>query len=95
MGGVRALDKKRFVEFIDQGNGDNFYKVLKIFNQELINEWILAGNQAKDFGEKGPKIIIILDNASFHKKQEYISKIDTEMPNIYLEFLPEYSPITT
>ena len=92
MGGVRALDKKRFIEFIDKGNADNFYRVLKIFNQELTNEWILAGNPAKNFGDKGPKIIIILDNASFHKKQEYISKIEREMPNIHLEFLPEYSP---
>ncbi len=36
--------------------------------------------------------MIVLDNASFHKKQDYIQKITTEMPNIYLEYLPEYSP---
>lgn len=47
---------------------------------------------SKDFAEKGVKIVIILDNARFHKKQEYINKIETEMPNIHLEFLPEYSP---
>ncbi|MEQ9237045.1 MAG: transposase [Coleofasciculus sp. E2-BRE-01] len=35
---------------------------------------------------------IILDNASFHKKEEYINKIEAEMPNVYLEYLPEYSP---
>ena len=39
-----------------------------------------------------PKIVIILDNASFHKKKEYIQKIEGEMPNIHLEYLPEYSP---
>jgi transposase len=38
------------------------------------------------------KIVIILDNASFHKKQEYLDQIEVEMPNLYLEFLPEYSP---
>jgi len=92
MGGLRYSDKKRFVEFLDKGNADNFYKVLKIFYQELINEWVEAGNQAKDFAEKGAKIVIILDNASFHKKEEYIEKIEAEMPNLYLEFLPEYSP---
>ena len=92
MGGLRYSDKKRFVEFLDKGNADNFYKVLKIFYQELINEWVEAGNQAKDFGEKGAKIVIIVDNASFHKKEEYIEKIEAEMPNLHLEFLPEYSP---
>lgn len=92
MGGLRYSDKKRFVEFLDKGNADNFYKVLKIFYQELTNEWVEAGNQAKDFAEKGAKIVLILDNASFHKKEEYIDKIEAEMPNLHLEFLPEYSP---
>lgn len=92
MGGLRYSDKKRFVEFLDKGNADNFYKVMKIFYQELIYEWVLAGNRAEDFSEKGAKIIVILDNASFHKKVDYINKIATEMPNIRLEFLPEYSP---
>ncbi|MBW4617313.1 MAG: IS630 family transposase [Desmonostoc vinosum HA7617-LM4] len=92
MGGLRYSDKKRFVEFIDKGNADNFYKVLKIFYEEIVFEWVEAGNQAKDFAKKGAKIVIILDNASFHKKQEYINKIEAEMPNIHLEFLPEYSP---
>jgi len=92
MGGLRYSDKKRFVEFLDTSNADNFYKVLEIFYQELINEWVKAGNQAKDFAQKGAKIIIILDNASFHKKAGYIEKIEAEMPNLLLEFLPEYSP---
>jgi len=92
MGGLRYSDKKRFVEFLDKGNAENFYNVLKIFYQELIHEWIEAGNQTKDFTEKGAKIVIILDNASFHKKEEYIKRIEAEMPNLHLEFLPEYSP---
>jgi transposase len=92
MGGLRYSDKKRFVEFIDKGNADNFYKVLKIFYEEIVFEWVEAGNQAKDFVKKGAKIVIILDNASFHKKSEYINKIEAEMPNIHLEFLQEYSP---
>jgi len=92
MGGVRYSDKKRFVEFLDKGNAINFYKVLKIFYQELIYEWVEAGNQAEDFAEKGAKIVIILDNASFHKQEECIQKNEAEMPNLHLEFLPEYSP---
>jgi transposase len=58
----------------------------------LINEWVEAGNKGEEFAEKGAKIVIILDNASFHKKGEILQKIEEEMPNIQLEFLPEYSP---
>jgi transposase len=84
--------KKRWVEFIQKGNSETFYKVMKGLYQELIREWVEAGNKAEDFAEKGAKIVIILDNASFHKKEEVIKKIESEMPNIQLEFLPEYSP---
>jgi transposase len=92
MGGLRYSDKKKFIEFLEKGKANNFYNVLIIFYQELINEWVEAGNQAEDFAEKGAKVVIILDNASFHKKEEYIEKIEAEMPNLHLEFLPEYSP---
>jgi transposase len=92
MGGLRYSDKKRFIEFVEKGNSESFYKVLKVFYQELKSEWIEAGNSAEEFEEKGAKIVIILDNASFHKKQEYLDQIETEMPNLHLEFLPEYSP---
>jgi len=92
MGGLRYSDKKRFVEFLDKGNAENFYKVIKIFYQELIHEWVEADNQAKDFAKKGAKIVIILDNASFHKKEECLKRIEAEMPNLHLEFLPKYSP---
>jgi transposase len=36
--------------------------------------------------------VIIIDKASFHKKEEYLKKLETEMPNFPWEFLPEYSP---
>jgi transposase len=39
-----------------------------------------------------PKIVIILDNASIHKKKEFLEKIKEKMPNLIIEFLPEYSP---
>jgi len=40
------------------------------------------GKQSRRFTEKGSKIVIVLDNASFHKKQDYIQKITTEMPEV-------------
>ncbi|EGJ30856.1 hypothetical protein LYNGBM3L_31500 [Moorena producens 3L] len=92
MGALRYSEKKRFVDFLKKSNSQTFYEVLKTFYKELENEWMEAGNQLEDFANKGPKIVIILDNASFHKKAEYIHKIEEDMPNIYLEYLPEYSP---
>ncbi len=41
---------------------------------------------------KGTKIIVILDNASFHKKEDILNQIAQEMPNLIWEFLPPYSP---
>jgi transposase len=92
MGGLRYSDKKRWVEFIQKGDSETFYKVIKGLYKELTREWVEAGNRAEDFAEEGAKIIIIIDNASFHKKEEILKKIESEMPNIQLEFLPEYSP---
>jgi transposase len=92
MGGLRYSDKKRWVEFIKKGDSENFHKVIKDFYRDLIREWVEAGNEAQEFREKGAKIVIIIDNASFHKKEEILKKIEAEMPNIHLEFLPEYSP---
>ncbi|MEL7037074.1 MAG: IS630 family transposase, partial [Cyanobacteria bacterium J06592_8] len=74
MGGLRNSDKKRFVEFLNKSNSESFYQVLKIFYKELINEWVMQGNHAEDFAKKGAKIVLILDNASFHKKAEYLQK---------------------
>jgi hypothetical protein len=85
MGGVRYSDKKRWVDF-------NFYLVLTTFYEDLKQEWIEAGNLAKDFKEKGCKIVMILDHASFYKKEETLRKIAEEMPNLIIEFLPPYSP---
>lgn len=92
MGAVRYSDKKRLVDFVPKGDGDNFYLTLKMLYQEVKNEWIAEGNQAEDFVRQGTKIIIILDNASFHKKESILQKITEEMPNLILEFLPPYSP---
>jgi transposase len=92
MGALRYSDKKRFVDFVNKSNSQSFYEGLKMLYQEIINEWVEAGNKKEDFAKNGAKIVIILDNASFHKKAEYIEKIEAEMPNIHLEYLPEYSP---
>jgi transposase len=92
MGGVRYHDRKRICFFIEKGNSDSFYEQLERLNETIKEEWILAGNPAAEFPELGPKLLIILDNASYHKKREILEKIEKQLPNIQLEFLPAYSP---
>jgi transposase len=92
MGGLRYHDKQRINFVIKKGNADVFYEQLKLVNDFIMQEWIEQGNRIEDFKESSAKIVIILDNASFHKRQDILEKIESEMPNIILEFLPPYSP---
>ena len=92
MGALRYTDKKRICFMITKGDSETFYNQISNFYLEILEEWVKAGNRAEDFREKGPKIIIVLDNASYHKKQGIVDKITQELPNIKLEYLPPYSP---
>ncbi|MDY7024209.1 MAG: IS630 family transposase [Cyanobacteriota bacterium] len=92
MGGVRYHDRKRVCYFIDKGNSDSFYEQIKNLNDWVKSEWVSLGNKEADFQQMGPRILIVLDNASFHKKKEILEKIENNLPNIQLYFLPEYSP---
>lgn len=92
MGGIREQDRKRLCFFIKRGDADTFYEQLQRLNEFVKREWVEKGNPAEDFHEKGPKIIVILDNASYHKRRDIKDIIAQELPNIILEFLPAYSP---
>ena len=92
MGAIRELDRKRVCFFVKKGNADIFYEQLQQLNELIKQEWISKGNLGKDFAKYGPKIILILDNASFHKRKDILAKISQEFPNFVLEFLPAYSP---
>jgi len=92
MGGLRYHDKKRINFVIKKGNADVFYEQIKRLNDLLLKEWIEQRNKIEYFKKCSAKIVIILDNASFHKRQDILEKIEAEMPNIILKFLPPYSP---
>jgi transposase len=92
MGGLRLSDKKRLCYFIKRGNAETFYEQLKQLNEFVLKEWVDQGNRAEDFQLDGPKIVIILDNASYHKRKDILADIEKNFPNIILEFLPAYSP---
>jgi transposase len=78
--------------FLSFYESETFYNKISHLNESVKKEWISQGNQESDFTVQGPRIIVILDNASFHKKKEIIEKIEDKLPNIVLEYLPEYSP---
>ncbi|RCJ42109.1 transposase [Nostoc punctiforme NIES-2108] len=92
MGGLRFHDKKRMCYFIEKGTGESFYEQLKQLNNFLKNECVILGNSESDFPKLGPKILIVLDNASYHKKKTTLAEIEKHLPNIQLYFLPVYSP---
>ena len=92
MGCLRYTDKKRINYLIKKGNADTFDEQLKMFNEFVKKEGVELGNKAEDFNERGPQIFMILDNASFHKRKDILIKIELELPQIRLEFLPTYSP---
>lgn len=50
------------------------------------------GNYSELYERIGPRVLVILDNASYHKRQDIIDKIEQALPNIQLCFLPTYSP---
>ncbi len=92
MGGLRYHDKKRFCNFIDKGNADSFFEQLVKLNEFVFTEWLEQGNLADMYERIGPRVLVILDNASYHKRQDIIDKIEQALPNIHLCFLPAYSP---
>jgi len=92
MGGLRYHDRKRLCFFIDKGNADSFFEQLVKLNEFVFTEWVKQGNLASLYERIGPRVLVILDNASYHKRQDIIDKIEQALPNIQLCFLPAYSP---
>ena len=82
MGGLRYHDKKRLNFVIKKGESNTFYERINALNDSIVQEWRELGNQAESFAGSGIKIVIILDNASFHKKKDILSQISAEMPHI-------------
>ena len=80
MGGVRYHDKKRICYFIEKGNGESFYEQLEKLNDLVKTEWVMQGNLNSDFSKFGPKVLIVLNNASFHKKQAVLAEIEKKSP---------------
>ena len=92
MGGLRYHDRKRLCYFVEKGNALSFFEQLEKLNAFIKKEWTEQGNPAELYERIGPTILMILDNASYHKCQDVIDQIEQALPNIRLCFLPAYSP---
>lgn len=92
MGGLRYHDRKRLCFFIEKGNSETFFEQLEKLNEFVCQEWVEQGNSTELYQKIGPQVLVILDNASYHKRQDIIEKIEQALPNIQLCFLPTYSP---
>ena len=69
MGGLRYHDRLRLCNFIDKGNAESFFEQLEHLNKFVKKEWIEEGNQAELYEKTGPRVLVILDNASYHKRE--------------------------
>lgn len=74
MGGLRHHDRRRLCYFIDKGNGDSFFEQLEKLNEFVKQEWVEQGNAVEIYERTGPIILVILDNASYHKRQDIVKK---------------------
>ena len=92
MGGLRYHDRKNLSFFVENGNGESFFESLEKLNQFIKAEWVCQGNKDELYEQIGPRVLVILDNASYHKRQDIIDKIEQALQNMLLCFLPAYSP---
>ena len=64
------------MDFIPSGTSANFYAVLKNFYGDLRAEWILQGNSAENFEDKGCKFVIVFE--SIEKLDSLLNKLLNE-----------------
>ena len=88
MGGLRYHDRKNLSFFVENGKGESFFESLEQLNQFIKAEWVEQGNKLELYERIGPRALVILDNASYHKRQDIFKKIEQSLPNIQLCFLP-------
>lgn len=82
-------EKVAFSGFVNPATGELISNECDKFNYETIMESVnsFAENISED-----KKILIVLDNASWHKKAVRLLRENNDYPRIEFIFLPPYSP---
>ena len=74
MGGLRYHNCKRLCFFVDKGDAESFFEQLLKLNEFVKQEWVEQGNIAEFYERIGPRVLVILDNASYHKRPDIRSE---------------------
>lgn len=82
-------EKVAFSGFVNPNTGQLLVNECDKFNYETIMESVKAFTATQP---KGKKILVILDNASWHKKAVRLMRGETLFKNLEFLFLPPYSP---
>lgn len=93
MGGRRYSDNKRFVQFLDKGNSDNFYKLIRLLNFKFMN-WLkqvikhqtLLRKEQKQLSSLILPVFIIKKSNSKKLKQKCLIFIENSSPNIASDY---------
>ena len=82
-------EKVAFSGFVNPLSGELLINECEHFNYETVMKSVEAfhGNLQED-----KKILVVLDNASWHKKAVRIIREESKFENIEFLFLPPYSP---
>jgi len=82
-------EKVAFSGFVNPATGELITNECDKFNYETIMESVQSFAQ-NNMGDKN--ILIVLDNASWHKKAVRLLQANNKYPRIEFIFLPPYSP---
>ena len=69
MGGLRYHDKLSLNFCVEKGSGESFFDSMEKLNNFIKAEWVRQGNKLEFYERIGPRVLVILDNASYHKRE--------------------------
>lgn len=92
MGGVHYHDRLPLSFFVDKGNGESFFEQLVLLNKFVCTEWVEQGDKSKFYKRIGSRVLVILNNASYHKRQDIIERIEQSLPSIQRVFITSLQP---
>ena len=69
IGGLPDHHRKSLNFFVDKGDGESFFESLEKLNKFICTQWVEQGNKHQLYEPIGAIVLIILDNASYHKRE--------------------------
>ena len=92
MGRLDYHDRFPLSFFVEEGNGESFFEQLVLLNKFVYTEWVQPEDKSKLYERIDPRVLVILNNASYHKRQDIIERIEQSLPKIQRVFLTRLQP---